>query len=172
MAHECPDHGGLHMSDDHILPEIIDPVTGDPVEPGEKGELVLTTLSMRAFPLIRFRTGDMARLVTEPCGCGSNLMKMEIVPERTDSLLIISGIKISLPQVNDYLARALNMEHPRCTILKTRSMGTEILSISVAMDDALFSDEIKELESLVKRTQEALEEQIGVGVRITLMQGR
>jgi phenylacetate-CoA ligase len=64
------------------------------------------------------------------------------------------------------------MEHPRCTILKTRSMGTEILSISVAMDDALFSDEIKELESLVKRTQEALEEQIGVGVRITLMQGR
>jgi phenylacetate-CoA ligase len=172
MAHECPDHGGLHMSDDHIFTEIVDPATGRAVEPGEKGELVLTTLSVRAFPLIRFRTGDMARLVTEPCGCGSNLMKMEIVPERTDSLLIISGIKISLPQVNDYLARALNMEHPRCTILKTRSMGTEILSISVAMDDALFSDEIKELESLVKRTQEALEEQIGVGVRITLMQGR
>jgi phenylacetate-CoA ligase len=172
MAHECPDHGGLHMSDDHILPEIIDPATGELVEPGEKGELVLTTLSVRAFPLIRFRTGDMARLVTDPCGCGSNLMKLEIVPERADSLLIISGIKISLPQVNDYLARVLNMEHPRCTILKARSMGTEILSISVAMDDALFSDEIKELESLVKRTQEALEEQIGVGVRITLMQGR
>jgi phenylacetate-CoA ligase len=63
------------------------------------------------------------------------------------------------------------MEHPRCTILKTRSMGTEILSISVAMDDALFSDEIKDLETLVNRTQASLEEQIGVNVRITLMQG-
>lgn len=172
MAHECPDHGGLHMSDDHILPEIVDPATGHPVEPGEKGELVLTTLSVRAFPLIRFRTGDMARLVTEPCGCASNLMKMEVLPERADSLLIISGIKISLPQVNDYLSTALNMEHPRCTILKTRSRGTEILSISVAMDDALFSDEIKELENLVNRTRASLEEQIGVGVRITLMQRR
>jgi phenylacetate-CoA ligase len=171
MGYECPEHGGLHLSDDHILPEIIDPATGEPVGPGEQGELVLTTLSVRAFPLIRFRTGDMARLVTEPCGCGSNLMKMDVLPERADSLLIISGIKISLPQVNDYLASALNMARPRCTILKTRSQGSEILCISVAMDDALFSDEIKELESLVNRIRASLEEEIGVHVRITLMQG-
>jgi phenylacetate-CoA ligase len=96
---------------------------------------------------------------------------MDVLPERADSLLIISGIKISLPQVNDYLASALNMARPRCTILKTRSQGSEILCISVAMDDALFSDEIKELESLVNRIRASLEEEIGVHVRITLMQG-
>ena len=168
----CAAHCGLHLNDDHILPEIIDPATGRPLPPGEKGELVLTTLSVRAFPLIRFRTGDMARIITEPCGCGSPLMQIEWLPERTDDLIIISGIKISLDQVNEHLKDALGMEHPHSTILKIRQNGTEMLSISVAMDDVLFSDEIKELEKLIARTEEALTEQVGVTVKITLMQKR
>jgi phenylacetate-CoA ligase len=181
IAHECGhccDGGtcgspcGLHINDDHILPEIIDPATGIPVAPGEKGELVLTTLSVRAFPLIRFRTGDMARFITEPCGCNSPLMKIEWLRERADSMIIISGIKISLEQVNEHLKEALGMAHPHSTILKIRQKGTEMLSISVAMDDALFSDEIKELEKLIARTEEALTEQVGVQVKITLMQKR
>ena len=171
-AGTCGSHCGLHINDDHILPEIIDPATNTPVAPGEKGELVLTTLSVRAFPLIRFRTGDMARFITAPCGCNSPLMKIEWLRERADSMIIISGIKISLDQVNEHLKNALGMAHPHSTILKTRQGGTEMLSISVAMDDALFSDEIKNLEQLITRTEMALTEQVGVPVKITLMQKR
>ena len=119
-THACGSHCGLHINDDHILPEIIDPGTGMPVPMGEKGELVLTTLSARAFPLIRFRTGDMARFVTEPCGCSSPLMKMEWLKERVDNMIIISGIKVSLDQVKVYLGQALGMQCPDCTVERIR----------------------------------------------------
>ena len=181
IAHECGIrcdvngsrcHCGLHINDDHILPEIIDPATGVPVAVGEAGELVLTTLSARAFPLIRFRTGDMARFVTEPCGCGSPLMKMEWLKQRTDNMIIISGIKVSLDQVKTCLTQALAVECPDCTVERIRQGGAETLGISLVMDDALFSDEIKELEKLMGRTEEALTEQVGVPIKIRLVQKR
>ncbi|GAB6143085.1 phenylacetate--CoA ligase family protein [Desulfocicer niacini] len=171
-THACGSHCGLHINDDHILPEIIDPGTGMPVPMGEKGELVLTTLSARAFPLIRFRTGDMARFVTEPCGCSSPLMKMEWLKERVDNMIIISGIKVSLDQVKVYLGQALGMQCPDCTVERIRQGGTEILGISLVMDDVLFSDEIKNLEKLMVRTEETLAEQVGVPVKIGLVQKR
>ncbi len=171
-THACGSHCGLHINDDHILPEIIDPATGMPVPMGEKGELVLTTLSARAFPLIRFRTGDMARFVTEPCGCSSPLMKMEWLKERVGNMIIISGIKVSLDQVKVYLGQALGMQCPDCTVERIRQGGTETLGISLVMDDVLFSDEIKNLEKLMVRTEETLAEQVGVPVKIGLVQKR
>ncbi len=172
IAHECAGHCGLHINDDHILPEIIDPVTGTSLAAGEKGELVLTTLSARAFPLIRFRTGDMARFVTEPCGCGSSFMKMEWLRERADNYMIISGIKVSLDQVKVYLEAALGICDPDCDMDRMRRGGREILQISLVMDDTLFSDEIKNLEKLMFRTEAMLTEQVGVSVKIRLMQKR
>ncbi len=171
-THACGSHCGLHINDDHILPEIIDPGTGLPVAMGEEGELVLTTLSARAFPLIRFRTGDMARFVTEPCGCGSPLMKMEWLKKRSDNMIIISGIKVSLDQVKFYLKQALRVKCPDCTVERIRQGGTEMLGIALVMDDALFSDEIKELEKLMARTETALAEQVGVPIKIRLVQKR
>ena len=126
IAHECLSHCGLHINDDHILPEIIDPVSGMTVPPGEKGELVLTTLSARAFPLVRFRTGDMARFVTGPCGCNSPLMKMEWLSERSDGMMIISGIKISLSQVKIYLRDALGVRIARIAPWKRSAMAAPI----------------------------------------------
>jgi len=171
-THSCGSHCGLHINDDHILPEIIDPDTGMPVPMGEKGELVLTTLSARAFPLIRFRTGDMARFVAEPCGCTSPLMKLEWLKERADNMIIISGIKVSLDQVKDYLHDALAVPCPDCSVARIRQGGTEIMEISLVMDDVLFSDEIKELETLMARTEDALAEQVGVPIKIRLVQKR
>lgn len=170
IAHECASHCGLHINDDHILPEIIDPATGAPVSMGTKGELVLTTLSARAFPLIRFRTGDTARFLTDPCGCSSPLMKIEWLNERTDNMIIISGIKVSQDQVKIYLQKALKMACPDCTLDRIRRDGTETLAIFLTMDDALFSDEIKELEKLINGTEKALAEQVGVPVKIRLVQ--
>lgn len=170
IAHECHSHCGLHINDDHILPEIINPATGIPVAMGEKGELILTTLSARAFPLIRFRTGDMACFVTKPCGCNSPLMKIEWLNQRADNMIIISGIKVSLDQVKVYLKQALGVLCPQCTVNRIRQAGTETLGISLVMDDSLFSDEIKELEKLIWQTEKALAEEVGVPIKIRLVQ--
>lgn len=172
IAHECTARCGLHINDDHILPEIIDPSTGQTLAPGEKGELVLTTLSARALPLIRFRTGDMARFITEPCGCGSLFMKMEWLRQRADNTMIISGIKVSLDQVRLDLESALNISRPDCDMGRMRRNGREILQISLVMDETLFSDEIKNLEKLMFRTEATLRERSGVPVDIRLMQKR
>ncbi len=172
IAHECTSHCGLHVNDDHILPEIIDPLTNAPVSVGEKGELVLTTLSARAFPLIRFRTGDMARFIVEDCPCGSHFRKMVWLRERADNYLIISGIKVSLDQVKIDLKTALGIPSPDCEMQKIRQGGIEILQISLVLDNNLFSDEIKDLERLMFRTEELLSERMGVPIKIRLMQKR
>ena len=172
IAHECSGHCGLHLSDDHILPEIIDPATGNVLSAGETGELVLTTLSARAFPLIRFRTGDMARFITDACGCDSVFTKMEWHTERADNYMIISGIKVSQDQATVYLSKALGIPDPDCNMERIRLNGTEALGISLVLDDSLFSDEIKHLEQLMFRTEKTLTENTGVPVTIRLMQKR
>lgn len=172
IAYECQSHCGLHINDDHFLPEIIDPVTGFPVQPGEKGELVLTTLSARAFPLIRFRTGDMAHFVPGPCSCGSQFLKMVWDRERADNYIIISGIKVSLDQVKDDLKGALGIASPNCKIEKIKQGGVEIINISLEIDSQLFSDEIKNLEKLMYNTEDILSERVSVPIRIRLIQQR
>lgn len=172
IAYECETHCGLHINDDHFLPEIIDPATHLPVRPGEKGELVLTTLSARAFPLIRFRTGDMAHLVSELCSCGSQFLKMVWDKERADNYIIISGIKVSQDQVKEDLKTALGIDSPNCTIEKVKQGGVEIINISLEIDNQLFSDEIKNLEKLMYNTEDILSERVGVPIKIRLMQRR
>ncbi len=172
IAFECLHHCGMHINDDHILPEIIDPVTREILPAGQKGELVLTTLSARAFPLIRFRTGDMARFISEPCECGSSLVTMEWLSERADNMMIVSGIKISREQVILYLKESLGVSDPKCTLKRVRHGGSEILWIALVIDDCLFSDEIKNLEKLMINTSETIAELLGVPVKITLTETR
>ncbi|WP_321492969.1 AMP-binding protein [uncultured Desulfobacter sp.] len=172
IAYECRYHEGLHINDDHILPEIINPSTGKPVQPGEEGELVLTTLSARAFPLIRFRTGDMARIITAPCPCGSHFTRIQWLTERADDYMIISGIKVSEPQIRESLTKILGMASLDCTMKRVCQAGAEMLMICIAMDDHLFSDEIKGLERLVSGAEDSLSEQCGIKVKIRLVQQR
>jgi len=172
IAHECRYHEGLHINDDHILPEIINPATARPVPPGETGELVLTTLSARAFPLIRFRTGDMARMIADPCPCGSGFTRILWMVERADNYMIISGIKVSEPRIRESLKNTLGMSSLDCTMKRVCRAGTEILEICIAMDHHLFSDEIKGLEQLVSRAEDHLSEQFSIKVKIRLVQQR
>ena len=172
IAHECRCHNGLHINDDHILPEIIDPETGHTLPAGKKGELVLTTLSARAFPLIRFRTGDMAKMATGPCPCGSAFTRIQWLTERTDNYMIISGIRVSQAQVRENLKTALNLPSISCTMERSCQAGTDMLLISLVMNDTLFSDEIKNLQQLISWAEETLTEQNGIKVKIRLVQQR
>jgi len=170
IAHECRYHEGLHINDDHILPEIINSSTGRPTPSGETGELVLTTLSARAFPLIRFRTGDMARIISAPCPCGSDFTRIQWMAERADNYMIISGIKVSEPQIREGLKKTLGMSSLDCAMKRVCQAGTEMLVICIVMDDHLFSDEIKGLEQLVSRAEDNLSEQCGIKIKIRLVQ--
>ncbi|NWH04186.1 phenylacetate--CoA ligase family protein [Desulfobacter latus] len=172
IAHECRYHDGLHMNDDYILSEIIDPASGRPVPTGEKGELVLTTLSTRAFPLIRFRTGDMAKFLPQACPCGETSTRIQWLAEQADNYMLVSGIRVSQAQIRENLKRALQLPAISCTIKKACRSGADILLISLTMDDDLFSDEIKNLQQLIAYAEETLTEQNGIKVEIRLTQQR
>lgn len=168
IAHECRERTFLHISDDHLLPEVIDPSTGNLLGPGEAGELVLTTLSARAFPLIRFRTGDRVRLLNEPCSCGSPLLRIEWLTPRVDELMVVSGIKVAPAQVITLLKELLGHDRALVRLERRKKAGQDWLEIRLAVDDYLFSDAIKELEKLMDATGELLSERLGVKVRVRL----
>ncbi len=168
IAFECEHRNGLHIHDEHFLPEIIDPQTGQVLPEDETGELVLTTLTTRAFPLIRFRTGDRARLITAPCPCGRPMIRMEWENGRTDSLLNVNGVKVHENQITGALARTLGFT-PLCRYYIHREPGERnCLEVAVAVDNRIFSDEIRELEQRLNRLRDTLYENTGVPVRIRL----
>jgi phenylacetate-CoA ligase len=168
MAFECKSGKGLHVSEDHFYAEVIDPVTGEPVEEGKEGELILTSLTTRAFPLIRFRTGDRVRFVQGDCPHGCTLRRIEWFPQRTDELVVLRGVKIHHRQITVLLEKALGFRPPLCRIsIKRRDMA-DFLEIRLAVDDNIFSDEIKGLEKWVQGLGVGLTQDLGVPVVIRL----
>ena len=170
IAFECTSHDGLHISEDHFLAEIIDPETKAVLSAGETGELVLTTLTTRAFPLIRFRTGDKARIIDEPCSCGSPLSRIEWFPERTDDILRVDGVKIHSGQVCNILEETMPVTTCQVTCRVKDDNGRKLLEILIPMNDEIFSDEIKEIEKLLRKTEQRLREDLGVAVLIRLIE--
>lgn len=168
LAYECEAGRGLHVSEDHFLPEVIDPVTGKSLSEGEEGELVLTSLTTRAFPLIRFRTGDRVRLFSEPCSCGRTLRRIEWLPHRTDEMIVIRGVKVHHDHVRMLLEKALDSSPASYLLQKGRREMREFLEIWLAVDDQIFSDEIKELERRVRDLGLELTQELGVPVTIRL----
>ncbi len=168
IGFECTEHQGLHLNEDHFLAEIIDPVTGRVQPEGETGELVLTTLTTRAFPLIRFRTGDRARIIPEPCPCGRPLVRMGWLFDRPDHILTGNGGKVHRDQLPGRLARALGVS-PGFRYFLTKHPGEKkYLEVWIGMEYSFFSDEIKDLEKQVDGLVETLHENLGVPVGIRL----
>jgi phenylacetate-CoA ligase len=168
LAYECENRSCLHVNDDHFLPEIIDPATGESLPPGAIGELVLTTLTTRAFPLIRFRTGDMARILPEACDCDCRLVRIEWRPERSDRLIRVRGVKIHEAQILAGIEAALGMPPQHACMFEKRYREETFLEIWIAVDDALFSDEIKRLENRIKAVRDQVQEATGVPVIVRL----
>ncbi len=168
LAYECENHSCLHVNDEHFLTEIIDPQTGAALPAGETGELVLTTLTTRAYPLIRFRTGDRARMVTEPCSCDCRLARIEWLTDRIDQLVCIRGVKVHQQQVRAAIESALGFKPTDSCLFEKRYDDKNYLEIWIAVEDDFFSDEIKMLELRMKSIRDQVQESTGVPVVVRL----
>jgi phenylacetate-CoA ligase len=168
LAFSCEANQGFHFSADHFYPEIIDPATGESLPPGTEGELVITTLSTVAFPLVRFRSGDLTSLNPEPCACGRTLMRLGPIRGRVDAIFSVGGIKVHPDQLGRLLRELLGGHLPHWSCQVQTEAGLESLALDITVDEALFSDEIKALEGLCYRVRRYFQDHLGIHARITL----
>ncbi len=170
VAMEClQTDRGMHIFEDHFLPEIIDPDTGEVLPMGEKGELVFTTLTKEAFPIIRYRTKDISRLIYDTCECGRTLVRMEKVTGRTDDMLIIRGVNVFPSQVEHVLMGTEGVE-PHYQIMVERHGNMDTMAVQVEVSEALFSDEVKNLENLASKIQMDIKDMLGVTCKVQLVE--
>ncbi len=170
VAVECPGKEGLHLWADHFLPEIIDPNTGEVLGEDQDGELVLTTLTKKAMPLIRYRTGDITSITYQPCPhCGRTAPRISKLKGRTDDMLVIRGVNVFPSQVESVLLE-IEEAKPHYQLVVTRSKGLDELQIWVEVDEKFFSDEIKKLETLEKKIQSEIESVLALRTRIKLVE--
>jgi phenylacetate-CoA ligase len=169
VAVECPCQEGLHIYEDHFYPEIVDPETGAVLPEGAEGELVLTTLSKFAMPMIRYRTRDITSLTSEPCACGRTLRRMRRVGRRTDDMMIVRGVNVFPSQIESAL---LEVEGtlPHYQIILTRTRGLDQIEVQVEVTSENFSDKIGALEELNSKIGEAIEHVINIRVQVTLVE--
>jgi phenylacetate-CoA ligase len=169
VAIECSQHEGLHIFEDHFYPEIIDPETGKVLPDGEEGELVLTTLSKWAMPMIRYRTRDITALVPGTCACGRTSRRMRRISRRSDDMLIIRGVNVYPSQIETVL---LEVEGtlPHYQIVLSREHGLDQMEVQVEVTAQIFSDRVGALESLSEKIVDAIERVIGIRIKVTLVE--
>jgi phenylacetate-CoA ligase len=168
LAYSCAADLGFHFSADHFYPEIIDPATGAVLPPGEPGELVITTLSTVAFPLVRFKSGDLTRLIPEACPCGRTLVRLGEIRGRVDDIFSVGGIKVHPEQLGRALKDILAEHLPRFRWQVSTEEGLEVLDLEITLDENLFSDEVKALEGLCRRVRKHFQDHLGINARLTL----
>ena len=169
VACDCIHHKGLHIFEDHFLPEIIDPKTLEPVAPGETGELVITTLTKEGIPLIRYRTKDLTSLSYEKCECGRTTARISRFKGRSDDMLIIRGVNVFPSQVEAALLTVDGIT-PNYQIVVDRVNYQDTLEILVEVEERFFSDEIKALEGLTKKIGHTIQQALGLSARIKLVE--
>jgi len=166
---ECQYQAGLHIFEDHFLMEIVHPDTGEPCPDGTPGELVLTTLSKRAMPMIRYRTRDITCINPEPCKCGRTIRRISRITARSDDMFIIRGVNVYPSQIETAL---LTVEDtlPHYQIILTREKGLDQVEVQVEVTAQAFSDEIRALEDLRNRLSKAIERTLGIRVQVSLVE--
>jgi phenylacetate-CoA ligase len=169
VAGECLERHGLHINEDHFLVEVINPDSLEPVRPGEVGELVITTLTKEAFPVIRFRTRDLARLMPEPCPCGRRLARMSRVMGRSDDMLIIKGVNVFPQQIEAVLFEVEGAE-PHYQIIVDRKGALDDVTVLVEVEESIFFDEMKKQTEMVDRIKQRLATELGIGVTVKLVE--
>jgi len=167
---ECTEgRRGLHVFEDHFIVEVINPVTGETLPNGEQGELVFTTLTKEAFPLIRYRTRDLSRLMKEPCRCGRTLLRMERVSGRSDDMLIIRGVNVFPSQIESILLGIEGLE-PHYELIVDREGSLDTLEIRVEVGESLFSDEVRKMQEIERRISKDIKEYLGVTAAVKLVE--
>ncbi len=171
VANECLEQNGLHIFDDHFYPEIINPATGDPVKEGEKGELVITTLTKKGIPLIRYRTRDLTSILPGTCPCGRTHPRIDRIMGRSDDMLIIRGVNVFPSQIEEVLVQIEEVA-PHYQLIVEREHNLDILTVMVEVNEKAFSDEIKGLERLERKIQGEIENVLGITVTVKLVEPR
>jgi phenylacetate-CoA ligase len=171
VAGECECKCGLHLQEDHFVAEIIDPDTGEVKGPGELGELVLTTLTKEAFPLIRFRTGDLTTLETGPCSCGRTTARIAKVLMRTDDMVSVRGVHFYPAQVEGLLDQ-VEGAHPRYQLVIRREGGQDVLEVLVEVSEQIFFDEMRKQREMVDDIRQRILEELDLPARVRLVERR
>ena len=165
---ECVEQNGMHINEDFFYPEVIDPATGEPLPDGEYGELVFTCIGKEALPLLRYRTRDICALNHEKCACGRTTVRMCKPRGRTDDMLIIRGINVFPSQIESVLLD-LGMD-PNYQLIVDRQNNLDTLEVQVEMNEAMFSDTVRNLEAVKKQIASALQSTLNIVAKIRLLE--
>jgi phenylacetate-CoA ligase len=168
---ECRQHDGLHIIEDHFYPEIIDPETGETLPDGVEGELVFTTLTKQAMPIIRYRTRDISTILPGQCACGRTMRRIRRIGHRSDDMLIVRGVNIFPSQIEAALL-AVEGTLPHYRIILTREQGLDQMDVQVEVTPQMFNDKILALRALHERLQAALDHVLGIRVHVSLVEMR
>ncbi len=171
VSHECECKEGSHIIDDHFYPEIIDPVTLEPLPYGEQGELVLTTLTKEGLPLLRYRTKDLCSLIAGPCRCGRTSVRMTRIVGRSDDMLIIRGVNVFPSQIESVILGVEELE-PHYHIIVDRRDNLDSLEIHVEVRDGCYSDEINRMTAIKRRAADQLHSILGLHADIKIVEPR
>lgn len=170
VAVECSEKDGLHIWEDHFLAEIVEPDTGESLPAGSLGELVITTLTKEALPMIRYRTRDITRIIPDgPCVCGRTHMKIDRCQGRTDDMLVIRGVNVFPSQIEDVIFRISHTE-PYYLLIVDRQNQLDQLEVWVEVSDQVFSDQIRMMESLEREIRKEIEVVLGISVKVKLVE--
>lgn len=169
VAVECLEQKGLHVMEDHFIVEVIDPVTGDVLPEGESGELVFTSLTKEALPIIRYRTGDISRIIPEPCACGRTLRRIGRIQGRTDDMLIIRGVNVFPSQIEHVLLQMGDVQ-PHYQLIVDRIGQLDQLEVHVEVSETFLFDEVRALEETASRIRSRIESLLGISVKVRLVE--
>jgi phenylacetate-CoA ligase len=170
VAMECHEaKQGLHIFEDHFIPEIINPETGEILPYGETGELVFTSITKEAFPVIRYRTRDITSLNPQPCICGRTMVRMNKVSGRSDDMLIIRGVNVFPSQIESVLMEMQNIE-PHYQLVVDREGSLDTLTVMVEVSENMFSDEVKSLQKMEKAITKNIKDYLGVSAQVKLVE--
>lgn len=171
VAADCEYHKGLHIYEDHFIPEIVNPETLEPCKEGEVGELVFTPVTKEALPLIRYRTRDLTSITYDKCECGRTLARIARFKGRSDDMLIIRGVNVFPSQVEAALLE-MGETSPHYLMVVDRVNNLDVLEVQVEVEERYFSDEISQLESLTKKIAHGLHTALGLSVKVKLVEPR
>ena len=168
IAFECLEKDGMHINEDHVIAEIIDPVTDEVLPYGEYGELVFTSITKTGMPLIRYRTHDICCLNPEPCACGRTHVRMSRITGRTDDMMVIRGVNVFPSQIESVLMRVKGVT-PNYMIIVDRVNSTDTMEVQVELSDEMFTDTVSGIERIRDEIKENIKSVVGISVKVQLV---